>query len=591
MAEAPPVAVAPPAPGGLAAPADRLIGRERDLARLARLIGGARLLTLTGAGGVGKTRLALAIGDRLRDTFTDGVVLVEVGQTLDAARLPAAVAGAVGAPLELGRPAEESLLDYVAPRGLLLLLDGCEAHTAATARLAERLLRACPRLCLLATSRDPLGITGEISVRVPSLTAPPPHLSPAPVTLAHNDAVTFFLDRLGPTHALTLENAGVVAALTRRLDGIPLALELAAAGGRTLALERLAVALDEHLRRLPAPGEAGSPRGAIVTAVLDWATTGLPDAARLALARLSVFPAPVTAETVTTLVDATALGPLLTRGLLRPEPGTDGAPRYRLLDPVRAYAAARLGADGGEVEARGRLLAWAVALGEAADPGLRGRDQAAWRARLQADDANVQAALDWAVRAHGLTALRLAGTLWWHWRLAGAAVAGMAWLQAALAAAPPAPTWLRARALFALGDLATVAAGPADPQARAWLEESAAIWWSLRRQRGLAYTLVPLAAALQATGDVEGARARLAAAADWLREEKDAWGLAWAREAQARLAVERGEPHAARAFLEEALTLGRSLGDTAGCAARTTALTALLAPAGPSARPAFKDRD
>jgi hypothetical protein len=167
----------------------------------------------------------------------------------------------------------------------------------------------------------------------------------------------------------------------------------------------------------------------------------------------------------------------------------------------------------------------------------------------------------------------------------------MGWLQAALAAAPPDPTWLRARALFALGDLATVAVGPADPQARAWLEESAAIWWRLRRQRGLAYTLVPLAATLHAAGDVAGARARLAAAADWLREEKDAWGLAWAREAQARLAVARGEPHAARAFLEEALTLGRSLGDTAGCAARTTALTALLAPTGSPARPAFKDRD
>src|SRR5918997_340358 len=268
------------------------VGREEELAEVERLLENGRLLTLTGSGGCGKTRLALAVARELVEGFEDGVWLVELAPLADPSLVPQVVAFTLGVREQPGRSPAETLSDYLGSRNVLLVLDNCEHLIGACAELAEALLHSCPNLRVLATSREALGITGEVAWPVPSLSLPDLRRLPEVESLARYEAARLFLERtaaVNPTFALTEQNAVAVAQICYRLDGIPLAIELAAARAKVLSVEQIAARLDDCFGLLTAGGRTAMPRHRTLHATMDWSHDLLPDDEGALFRRLSVF--------------------------------------------------------------------------------------------------------------------------------------------------------------------------------------------------------------------------------------------------------------------------------------------------------------
>jgi predicted ATPase len=262
-----------PPPNNLPLELSSFIGREREMAEVKRLLSDHRLLTLTGPGGCGKTRLALAVAADLVEGFEGGVWLVELASLADPALVPQTVASVLGVREQPGRLLTETLSNHLKPKKTLLVLDNCEHLVEACAELAEALLRACPKLRILTTSREVLGITGETTWRVPSLSLPDPRHVPPIEELPRCEAIGLFIERAAavlPTFTLTNHNAPAVAQVCHRLDGVPLAIELAAARARVLAVEQIAERLDDCLRLLTAGSRTALPRHRTLRATIDW---------------------------------------------------------------------------------------------------------------------------------------------------------------------------------------------------------------------------------------------------------------------------------------------------------------------------------
>jgi non-specific serine/threonine protein kinase len=387
------------------------IGREREIAEVTRLLAGppseSRLLTLTGAGGCGKTRLALRVAGEALGDFPDGVWLVELAALADPALVAGAVAMAVGVREVPGRALTESLVDHLRDRTLLLILDNCEHLVAAAAGLADVLLRSCPRLRVLATSREPLGSAGETIWRVPSLTLPPLSAADAPLLepLTRYEAVRLFVERARaavPAFAPSAENAPALVEICRRLDGIPLAIELAAARVRVFSAAQIAARLDDRFRLLTAGPRTALPRQQTLRATVDWSYDLLAEPERALLRRLSVFAGGWTFEAaeavaagdgIQTHAVLDLMAQLVDKSLVIAEEQR-GAVRYRLLETIRAYARDRL-LEAGEAErTRDRHLAYFLGLAEEAEPRLRGAEERVTLDRLEAEHANLQAALE-----------------------------------------------------------------------------------------------------------------------------------------------------------------------------------------------------
>ena len=338
-----------------------LVGREDELAEVQRLLGTTRLLTLAGVGGIGKTRLALAAVDALSKEQPDRVAFVELASLVDSALLPATVATKLGVREQRGRLVHDTLLDVLRPRTLLLLLDNCEHLIAACAILADDLLRACPSVRILVTSREPLRISGELTWRVPPLPAPDPSQPCGPDELADYPAVRLFIDRaraVQPAFVLTPDNGTAVAGICARLDGLPLAIELAAAQTRVLAPDQIVTKLDDALQLLVGGSRAAPTRQQTLRATFDWSCALLPAAEQKVLRRLAVFAGGLSLEAAEAVCapDAfeksellAALSHLVDASLVVSDE-QDGRSRYRLLEPVRQYAREILG-DSGELRA------------------------------------------------------------------------------------------------------------------------------------------------------------------------------------------------------------------------------------------------
>ncbi|GAA4063324.1 BTAD domain-containing putative transcriptional regulator [Actinomadura miaoliensis] len=448
-----------PPRGNLPAAASELIGRDAAVAEIGDRLRGDRLVTLTGPGGVGKTRLALAVASGAAEAFPDGAWLVELA-AFDPGRAasdPAQSAGAaldpltdvVTAALDIrdspgpGTPVER-LACALRARRMLLVLDNCEHVVEEAAELADRLLRAVPGLRILATSREPLAVAGEVVWSVPPLGVPARDADPAEV--ARCDAVRLFAARASAAargFRLDEGNAAAVGVLCRRLDGIPLALELAATRVRALGVHGLVARLDDRFRLLATGHRGAPPRQQTLMAMIDWSWDLLAEPERAVLRRLSVHAdgcSPEAAEAVCAGADVPAadvldlLIRLVDRSLVvMTERGGDG-PRYRLLESVAAYCADRL-AEAGEHEAVRRAhRRHYVELAERAAPGLRGDDQARWLRLLDAETANLRAAFDGAVADRDAdAALRLVNALAWYWMLRGRLTEARRCLDAALA--------------------------------------------------------------------------------------------------------------------------------------------------------------
>jgi non-specific serine/threonine protein kinase len=563
------------APHNLPLQLTSLVGREREIAEVARLLATTRLLTLTGAGGCGKTRLALQVAADLMDAHADGVWLVELAAVADPALAARTIAVALGLREAPGRDALDSLVEHVRARSLLLVLDNCEHLVAQVARVVDRLLRSAPRLHVLATSREPLNCPGEMTWRVPSLRVPPAASPGGPPVeqVLQFEAVRLFVDRaraVQPRFAVTEQNAAAVAEVCRQLDGIPLAIELAAARLRVFSVEQVEARLDDRFRLLTVGPRTALPRQQTLRATIDWSFALLAQPERVLLRRLSVFAGGWRFEAAEVVsagdgLQAHAVLDVLTqlvdKSLVIVEERA-GAARFRLLETIRQYARDRLHEAGESAAVHDRHLTAYLALAEAAEPALRGREHPIWLARLDEEHDNLRAALDWSLTtsAHE-SALRLSGALARYWWMRAHHDEARRWLERALAG-PPVRTAARMKALHGAGWLAQHRREPAT--ARALLGESLDIARELGDRWTEALVLHSLGRVAYFDGDPAGARALAEQSLTIAESLGDDWLIAWALHLLGLAAYIAADYPTARAYYTRSLDLRRQIGDQEG---------------------------
>ncbi len=574
-------------PRNLPLPVTRFIGREREIAEVRRLLMSTRLLTLTGPGGCGKTRLAVAVAESLLKSsrFEHGVWFVDLAG-LDAPPLiPQAVATTLGVSEAQDRSLGETLADYLQPKKLLLILDNCEHLLAGCAELAQSLLDACPHLHILATSREPLNLPFELTWLVPSLALPELPYSVPFTQLAKTDAIKLFAARAGaalPGFALNPANAALVERICRRLDGIPLAIELAAARVKLLDLEQIAARIDNSLQLLTHGDRAAAPRHQTMRAALDWSYRLLLPREQIVFRRVAAFAGSFTLDAVEAICAdpespdnvlqaadvLDVLSDLSDKSLVliaEREPGE--AVRYRLLEPIRQYALDQLRAAGEETIIRDRQLAYSSELAEQAEPNTKGADQLLWLKRLDKEHDNFRAALAWSVQSDNgsIGGLRLSKALHGFWERRGHWSEGRRWLQQAIAAydarreaQSPIGDLHLARAIVAEGWLA-YAQGDYGGK-RDWLQRGLALAQALDDPITVSYGLALQAQLTSYAGNLSDALPLSAAGIASARRSGDQWMLAWVSYIHGMIVYRRDEA-AARTMLEESTQLFRDTGD------------------------------
>ena len=556
-------------PGWLPAETTSFIGRESELATIEELLGLSRLLTLTGPGGSGKTRLAIKAGEQAVGRYPGGVWLVELAPVPGPDLVTAVAASALGIREEPGRDLADSIAAHLRASEALLIIDNCEHLLDAAASLITVLLRQCPSLRVLATSQSRLNLAGEATWPVPPLTLPPA-AEQDPQVVARSESARLFCDRAGlarPGFSLADGNAGPVSEICRRLDGIPLALELAAARLNALTARQLAARLDDRFRVLSGGSRGALPRHRTLQAAIEWSHDLLSDAERVCLRRLAVFAGGCTLEAAEAVLPDAGLAAdqvfdtvtaLVDRSLLTTEERY-GSMRYGMLESVHQFARGQLAQAGEQDDLSRRHLAWLLDYASQAD--LDGPDQEAWLDLLEADLENIRAGLEWALARPGARhALQLAGALAPFWQVRGHASLGRRWLDAALAAAGPgADARLRAIALDGAGQLAGV---QADHEAqRQHEQESLAIWRSLGDDVRTASTLGDLGAVAHLRSDYPGAQAMYAEALDLARRVGESSVMARCLSGLGRLALHTGDQAQATAYYTESMSRFRAAGD------------------------------
>jgi predicted ATPase/DNA-binding XRE family transcriptional regulator len=477
-------------PNNLPAQVTSFVGRESELTELKRLLRATRLLTLTGSGGSGKTRLALQAASDLLGDYPQGVWVVDLAPLTHPELVPHAVAALLGARQEPGRELYETLASTLRQSHLLLMLDNCEHLVTACAQLVDALIHSCPQLNILATSREALGVAGETTWRVPPLRAADPRHLPELDALTQYEAVRLFVDRavaVQPGFGVTNQNAPAVAQICYRLDGIPLAIELAAARARVLTPEQISERLDNRFHLLTGGHRMSLPRQRTLRALVDWSHDLLSAEEKVLFRRLSVFrggwtldaaEAVCAGESLETWQILDLLSSLVDKSLVLADEQPDGRMRYRMLETLREYGHDQLRHAAEEVILRDRHRDWFTGLAETAEPELWKAEQETWLQRLEVEHDNLRAALDWSAArgAHTLTevehfsgtassslepiqthateaGLRLAAALGRFWCLRGYLAEGRARLETHLELAPSA-TPVRSRALSAAAVLA-----------------------------------------------------------------------------------------------------------------------------------------
>ena len=549
------------------------VGRETEMGEARTLLRRERLVTLTGTGGSGKSRLAVQVAAESLDKYPDGAWLVELAPLTDPQLVTQAVASVLGLGEEPDRRLMQTLTDALRPKALLLVLDNCEHLIDACARLADGLLRACPALKILATSRESLGVPGEAVLPVSSLSFSPADPARTAQSLAGSGAVRLFVDRATtaqPGFRLDDANAPAVARICADLDGIPLALELAAARVKVLSPQQIASRLDDRFRLLSGGSRTALPRQQTLRALIDWSYDLLPSAEQALFRRLSVFHggwALEAAEAVCSGGDVEELeilellSRLVAKSLVVVEPPADGQVRYRLLENLRRYGRERLAEtdEGGALA--GRHRDWYLALAEEAAPLLTGPDQAAWLDRLARDHDNLRAAL---AAAGGAEAVRLAGALWRFWHVRGYPTEGRQWSEAALARGEDAAPDVRAQALGGAGILAW--AQQDYPAAQRLCEASLGLWQSLGNRGKAAGALNTLAMVAEYQGDYATARAHYEQVLTIFEQLGDAYRTAVILGNLGALSLNEGDPEKAAPLFEQSLALHQSLGNELGIA-------------------------
>jgi predicted ATPase/DNA-binding XRE family transcriptional regulator len=573
---APSASQAPDKPAQLPAPRHSLplqltsfVGREKEIAEVTQLISTTRLVTLTGVGGTGKTRLALEVARGLLARFPDGVWLAELAPLADPALIPQTVATAFGLKEEATHSVLESLTYHLHDRHLLLLLDSCEHLVHDCAQFAETLLQACPYVLILATSRETLGMGGERSFYVPSLSIPGPDAVITVETLQNYEAVRLFVERAAvvvPHFALTSGKALAVAQVCQRLDGLPLGIELAAARLRMLPVEQIAARLDDAFRLLSGGNRTALARHQTLQGLIDWSYDLLTPSEQALLRRLAVFASGWTLEAAEAVgagdgVPAEEVFELLARLIdkslvLAEDQG--GQARYRMLGTMRQYSLAKLTASGEADAARQRQAGYYLALvqaSESANPGSL-PIRSGWLIGLELEHDNLRAALAWCRSAAGGAeiGLRLASALDWLWFSMGHWSESQSWLEGAVGH-PQAAQYPHAlaQAYESLGTTLALRGDYAGGQAQ--LARSLQLFQELQDRPRMAWLLNRLGWLAREHGDAASARLRLEESRALYRDLDDEMGVAWSSLTLAGVADTAAEAEWATALLEQSLAL------------------------------------
>ncbi len=581
-------------------PLTPLVGRESAAATIADLLRSddVRLVTLIGPGGVGKTRLALhvLIECDLAAAFADGSIFVSLASVADPALVLPTIAQAIALRDSGDRSLPDRLRDVLRDRHLLLVLDNVEQVAGAAPEIAS-LLADCPGVRVLATGRVPLRISGEFEFPVAPLALPDLDHLPAVSDLAETEAVELFVQRaraVRPDFALTEANAAAVAGICARLDGLPLAIELAAARVKVLSPSALSARLTNRLQVLTGgardlPDRLRTMRGAIA-----WSHDLLSPEEQTLFRHLAVFVGGCTLEAAEAVCGAAddaeprdscppladildGLTSLVDKSLLRQEDGPGGEPRFRMLETIQEYGLERLAASGEEAAVRRRHAAWCLALAEQAEPALVGPDQDLWMDRLETEHDNLRAALGWTTETGDAeTGLRLTGALWWFWQIRGYLGEGRAWLDRTIAEGRRGNGRGGMRSTPGVRALAgaSLLAGlqQDDEDATALAEEALAVAREISDREGIARALFMRSFAAGGQGDHTTAIADAAAALDLFRDLGDDHWIAFALNRLGIETYEEGKLAGAAACYEEALGRWRRLGNSWGIA---TALTNL----------------
>lgn len=560
----------------LPAPRNSFVGREGELVEVGRLLAMTRLLTLTGAGGSGKTRLALEAARDLAGAYPGGVWLVELAGLSEGVLVAQAFAGALGVREQPGRPLADTMVDALRERSLLLVVDNCEHLVDEAARMVETLLDHCPDLRVLATSREVLGVAGELAWRVPSLSLPDPRHPLGVGDLWGYGSARLFVERARnrrPGFEPTPENVRAVAEICHRLDGIPLAIELAAARMGVLSAGQIAERLGDSLGLLTGGGRAAPPRHKTLRGALEWSHDLLSEPERKLFRRLSAFAGGFTLEAAEAVGSGRGieegdvldlLSRLVDKSLVAAEAGAEDTSRYRLLEPVRQYGRGKLESTAGMValpeaeRVRGRHAAWFLSLAEEAES--KGIQQAAWLERLEREHDNLRAALSWSLeRGKTELGLRLSGTLGEFWYTCGHLDEGRRWLEAALANGGSAPASTRIKALAGAGYIAWEQ-GDYD-RATQLGEEGLALSRESGDRSGVAAALLTLGTVALHRNECEQASALLEEALGLRRGSGDTVGVGRVLLPMGLVAVIRGDFGRAQALHEEGLSLARETAD------------------------------
>jgi predicted ATPase/DNA-binding CsgD family transcriptional regulator len=562
--------------GNLPAEPNSFVGRDRDLGDLQLLISNVRVLTLCGPGGIGKTRLAMRLGWQLAGDFPDGVWLVELASTTDPALAARQVATVLGVSEERGRSEAATLADALRGRHLLLILDTCEHLVDAVADLARDLIANCPQLRVVATSREPLRVRGETVWRVQPLSLPAEQApqagfaGPDPASVAEHEAVQLFADRaraVRPGFQLTTDNCAHVVQICRTLDGVPLAIELAAARIRALSVEQIAARLSDRFRLLASGDRTAPLRQQTLQAAVDWSFELLTHDEQILLRRLSVFAGwsldmaeqVCTDEQIPVPRILDLLAALIDKSLVALEDELAGDARYRLLDTIRQYAADRLAASGEQAAVRDRQLRCMLALGEDVDRraftsgALTWPEQVRLYQRISAEQGNFRAALTFCVDSRDAErGLRLCLALRSPWVVQGDVSEGLSWFGRFLALDERVPAGVRARALMLSAELAFE---HQDYQAAARSAQAAVAMCSAYRAASPAGGLRILALVSLRAGLAEQALAQTDAALAAAIAHADDWEQGLTHVARATVLARGGQLADAQSGYETALSL------------------------------------
>jgi predicted ATPase/class 3 adenylate cyclase len=572
-AEFPPLASLEAFPNNLPVQLSNFIGRDREIAQAKEILSTARLLTLTGPGGGGKTRLALQVAADLVDEMADGVWLAEFATLSDPMLLTQAVAASLGLRDQSERPILSVLTGFLQSRRVLLVLDNCEHVVNECAQFADQLLRACSHLRILATSQTPLGIPGEVVLTVPPLSLPDPSRAPSAEQLTQYESVRLFVERaalIRPGFMVTSDNAAAVTQIVRQLDGIPLAIELAAARAKMMSVQQISDRLDDRFRLLTAGGRTVAPRQQTLKAAMDWSYDLLTEPERTLLRRLSVFGGGWTLEAAEAVCAEgqveggqvlDLLGRLVDRSLVLVHDTGRGSTRYQMLETVRQYGQDRLQESVEDVRTRTRHRDWFLILAERANRYLQGAEQGAWLDLLELEHDNLRLALEWCRTAGDDLEylLRLTGALSKFWEVRGYWTEGRMWLDGAIEQTKSRPTPSRVNVMNGAAYLAAFQGDYA--KAVALTEESLELSRKLGDKRGTMACLTMLGLEACRLEKYERAAELGKESLGLSQEVGDWWGAVDSRIVLAFVARAQGDSQRASTLLEEIVSQVRQVGD------------------------------